>query len=128
MRVDVCDWTTARAKLAEMDSFNDRWHSLVSLPYKIGLTFGITGALSSIPLVFHKDTALWFNDTFVHEVPIPKLLSDSNIPQYLSLSLSLSLSLFLSLSLSLFFFYIYMSFLFPFSCFLSFFLSFFYRN
>lgn len=68
MRVDHCDWPTARQKLDEMDKFNDRWHSLVSLPYRLGLLFGFSAAASSLPLVFHKPTAMWFNDTFVHEV------------------------------------------------------------
>lgn len=35
-------------------------------PYKVGVAAGIGSALLSIPLVFHLDTVIWFNETFVH--------------------------------------------------------------
>ena len=34
------------------------------MPYKIGLCMAVTAGLASIPLVFHLDTALWFNEHF----------------------------------------------------------------
>ena len=68
MTVDCCDWSTARNKLSEMNEYNDHFRALITLPYKIGLTAGFVAAISSIPLVFHRDTALWFNEKFVHEV------------------------------------------------------------
>eukprot|EP00211_Chloroparvula_japonica_P014833 CAMPEP_0119122706 /NCGR_PEP_ID=MMETSP1310-20130426/2882_1 /TAXON_ID=464262 /ORGANISM="Genus nov. species nov., Strain RCC2339" /LENGTH=250 /DNA_ID=CAMNT_0007112405 /DNA_START=40 /DNA_END=792 /DNA_ORIENTATION=+ len=67
MRVDECTWKEARAKLAEMDSYNDTYHSLVTLPYKLGLGVALFASISSIPLVFHRDSAVWFNNIFVHE-------------------------------------------------------------
>ena len=39
---------------------------LVTLPYKIGIFTGIFCGTMSIPLVCHKPSAVWFNDTFVH--------------------------------------------------------------
>ena len=33
------------------------------MPFKLGAT---TGAVSSVPLVFHMETAIWFNEQFVH--------------------------------------------------------------
>uniref|UniRef100_A0A7S4L950 Transmembrane protein n=1 Tax=Paramoeba aestuarina TaxID=180227 RepID=A0A7S4L950_9EUKA len=66
MVVDKCDWSTARQKVFEMDKANDTFRSMIKLPYQIGVFGGLIGALSSIPLVFYKPWALWFNEKFVH--------------------------------------------------------------
>lgn len=41
---------------------NDEEKWLVTLPYKVGLSVGIVGALTSVPLIFHLDTVIWFNE------------------------------------------------------------------
>jgi len=45
----------------------------LSLPNKIGVIFFFSAAFISMPLVFHLDTALWFNELFVTaDIPEPK--------------------------------------------------------
>eukprot|EP00697_Spironema_sp_BW2_P004557 gnl/Spiro4/16185_TR8701_c0_g1_i1.p1 gnl/Spiro4/16185_TR8701_c0_g1~~gnl/Spiro4/16185_TR8701_c0_g1_i1.p1 ORF type:complete len:256 (-),score=65.79 gnl/Spiro4/16185_TR8701_c0_g1_i1:53-775(-) len=67
MRVDKCDWSTAHLKFQEINMANDKFAWLVRLPYQIGTVTGVTAAVTAVPLVFHRDTAAWFNDRFVHE-------------------------------------------------------------
>eukprot|EP01094_Clydonella_sp_ATCC50884_P020181 TRINITY_DN413_c1_g1_i2.p1 TRINITY_DN413_c1_g1~~TRINITY_DN413_c1_g1_i2.p1 ORF type:complete len:269 (-),score=80.61 TRINITY_DN413_c1_g1_i2:130-897(-) len=68
MRVDGVTWQDARAKVdGEINEANDHFAFLVRVPYKIGVFTGLVGSVTSVPLVFHKDTAVWFNDKFVHE-------------------------------------------------------------
>lgn len=70
MRHDSCTWEVAREKVAAMNKDNDKHGWMVTLPYKIGIFFGFVGGFASLPMVFHRDTALWFNEHFVHE-PLP---------------------------------------------------------
>eukprot|EP01098_Paradermamoeba_levis_P003881 TRINITY_DN1712_c0_g1_i2.p1 TRINITY_DN1712_c0_g1~~TRINITY_DN1712_c0_g1_i2.p1 ORF type:complete len:157 (-),score=40.45 TRINITY_DN1712_c0_g1_i2:205-675(-) len=68
MRVDRVSWEVARRKVdVEMNSVNDHWGWLVTLPYKVGVALGLIAAFSAVPLVFHLQTAAWFNDNFVGE-------------------------------------------------------------
>jgi hypothetical protein len=68
MRVDNLDWASAKIKIdTDINTINDQFAWLVTLPYKIGVIGGLGAAISSIPLVFHRPTAAWFNETFVHE-------------------------------------------------------------
>ena len=38
---------------------------LATLPYKIGIFASVGSAAISIPLIFHLDTVLWFNEHYV---------------------------------------------------------------
>lgn len=68
MRVDGLSWAQARVMVDDdINQANDKFAFLVRLPYKIGVTSGLVASVTSIPLVFHRDTALWFNERFVHE-------------------------------------------------------------
>merc|ERR1712007_304436 len=66
MRVDKTTYLQARVRLTQINKDNDHWKSLVTLPYKVGLFTGAGAGIISIPLVFHKPSAVWFNDNFVH--------------------------------------------------------------
>merc|ERR1712051_129300 len=66
IRIDKCSYIEAQVKLVEINKSNDSFKSLVTLPYKLGVSTGILGGLCSLPLVFYKPTAVWFNDNFVH--------------------------------------------------------------
>lgn len=50
-----------------MNRENDEGAWIVTFPYKIGFVFGVTAAVTALPLVFDLNTVLWFNDHFVHE-------------------------------------------------------------
>lgn len=67
MRVDQCTWEAGRAKMEEVNTANDQSQAMVQLPYILGMSAGVIGSFSSIPMVFHRPTAAWFNDRFVHE-------------------------------------------------------------
>mmetsp|Transcript_38058 Transcript_38058/g.51487 ORF Transcript_38058/g.51487 Transcript_38058/m.51487 type:complete len:230 (-) Transcript_38058:243-932(-) len=65
MKVDECSYTDANVKLDMIrDACNDHntWNKL---PYQIGAFTAYTAAFVSIPLCFHLDTAIAFNDNFV---------------------------------------------------------------
>ena len=68
MRVDKIEWEVARNKVeTDINAANDRGKWLVTLPYKVGVLAGLGAGISAVPLVFHKPTAAWFCETFVHE-------------------------------------------------------------
>lgn len=67
MRVDGISWAQARAKVVKWNKESGGSSTLLSLPYHAGMTAGIIGAASSLPMVFHRPTALWFNERFVNE-------------------------------------------------------------
>lgn len=49
--------------------------AFATMPYKIGLVTAIAGGLSSIPLVFHLDSAMWFNEHFGADPLFPLSIS-----------------------------------------------------
>ncbi len=55
---------------------------LFQLPFRVGVFLGLVSALGCIPLVFHKDTAVWFNDTFVHEVKPDELANSWQVGEW----------------------------------------------
>lgn len=65
MRVDNCDWESARIKVEEINQANDRKKLLAQFPYRLGVFAGMS-TLLSIPLVFHRDTVLWFAENVVY--------------------------------------------------------------
>ena len=50
--------------MCEIAAANKVGMSLATMPYKIGLTVAIVGGCASIPLCFHLDTVMWFNENF----------------------------------------------------------------
>lgn len=65
MSVDSVEWDVANAKLDEMEEFNKSGMRIFTMPFYTGITVAVTGGLLSIPLCFHLDTVMWFNDNFV---------------------------------------------------------------
>ena len=75
MSKENCTWPEARKKLYEINVANDKYGTLFQLPYRIGILLGVAGGVGCIPLVFHRETALWFNSRFVQE-EVPDDLSN----------------------------------------------------
>jgi len=70
MDVDECDATQANLVLAEMTGLLLSRVSAYSFPYVIGLACIGGSMIASIPLVFSKRCAMWFNDAYVtQDVP-----------------------------------------------------------
>jgi len=67
MRVDSVSRSDAIATVDVMDKKNDEMSFIIKLPYHLGIAFGLTAAFTAVPMVFHADTVVWFNDTFVGE-------------------------------------------------------------
>eukprot|EP00618_Florenciella_parvula_P008116 CAMPEP_0119542782 /NCGR_PEP_ID=MMETSP1344-20130328/53778_1 /TAXON_ID=236787 /ORGANISM="Florenciella parvula, Strain CCMP2471" /LENGTH=260 /DNA_ID=CAMNT_0007587041 /DNA_START=26 /DNA_END=808 /DNA_ORIENTATION=+ len=65
MYVDSLDYEAALAKLKAIDDACNAGKTLNDLPYKAGALTAYVAALASIPLCFHLDTCLWFNEGFV---------------------------------------------------------------
>jgi hypothetical protein len=66
MAIDQVEYLEADKKLEEINHTNDSAAGFLTVPFKLGAGIGIVGAVSSVPLVFHKETAVWFNEQFVH--------------------------------------------------------------
>lgn len=67
MAVDGVDYMTASKTLKTVSAANSEQLGLVTLPYKVGIASAAFFGAVSIPMVFHKPTALWFNDLYVKE-------------------------------------------------------------
>eukprot|EP00293_Proteomonas_sulcata_P007526 CAMPEP_0184289506 /NCGR_PEP_ID=MMETSP1049-20130417/1966_1 /TAXON_ID=77928 /ORGANISM="Proteomonas sulcata, Strain CCMP704" /LENGTH=287 /DNA_ID=CAMNT_0026596355 /DNA_START=148 /DNA_END=1011 /DNA_ORIENTATION=- len=73
MDVDQLDWDSAQPKLDEIEAANKAHMWFFTLPYKVGIFTSVTAGLISFPMVFHLDTALWFNEHYVTtEVAAPE--------------------------------------------------------
>lgn len=75
MRVDNVDWIQANAKHHEINIINDQKTWLLKLPYNFGIFTATVSGILSIPMVFHRDTAIWCNNNFVciEQPPIEEL-------------------------------------------------------
>eukprot|EP00296_Roombia_truncata_P000704 JP436391.1.p1 GENE.JP436391.1~~JP436391.1.p1 ORF type:complete len:261 (+),score=61.19 JP436391.1:2-784(+) len=65
MIVDNVSWDDAQPTFQAMSEANKAGMALAKVPYKIGIATALTAAFSSIPLCFHMDTVMWFNERFV---------------------------------------------------------------
>lgn len=61
-----CVWQMCciQARVHEISSANKAGMQVAILPFKIGMMAALTGGLCSIPLCFHLETVMWFNDNF----------------------------------------------------------------
>lgn len=75
MRVDMCDWETARGKVEIINKVNDQKAWFAKLPYRIGVLIGFSGVLS-VPLVFHRESVLWCAE---HIVKYPGMRSTCDL-------------------------------------------------
>jgi hypothetical protein len=65
MSVDDVDWDGAQPIFHDMVNSNRKGLFLATLPYKIGIFSAVGGAAISIPMIFHLETVLWFNELYV---------------------------------------------------------------
>ena len=65
MATDNVEWTEAREKFAVIMKMNRQGLFVATLPYKIGIFTAVSAGFISIPLLFHLDTVLLFNESFV---------------------------------------------------------------
>jgi hypothetical protein len=63
--VDNVDWEGAQPRFIEMVNSNRRGLFLATLPYKFGIFAAVTAGFVSIPMIFHYDTVLTFNELYV---------------------------------------------------------------
>lgn len=70
MSVDSVEYDEAEAIVEEIGKHNRAVMKIEYFPYQAGITFALGGGILSFPLVFHQETAMWFNEKFVtSEVP-----------------------------------------------------------
>jgi len=73
MDVDKVSYETANEKFEEIALTNRKGMWMLSLPYKIGITLALGGAIISVPMVFDLTTVTWFNEHYVTaDVPEPQ--------------------------------------------------------
>ena len=65
MSVDDIEWPIARQKFISIMLSNRQGLFVATLPYKLGIFTAVTSAIISVPLLFHLDTVLLFNESFV---------------------------------------------------------------
>ena len=65
MNVDGIEHSDARDKIAEMQLVNHKHMWLATLPHKIGVTGFVAVAVFSPFIVWHANTAIWFQENFV---------------------------------------------------------------
>ena len=65
MSTDNVEWYVARVKFLEIIKSNREGLFLATLPYKLGIVTAAAAGVISIPLLFHLDTVLLFNQYFV---------------------------------------------------------------
>ena len=64
MYTDQIDWPDAATKVDDMASLEMKGHITQKVSEAVGIGSIIIG-LGSLPMVFHLDTALWFNENYV---------------------------------------------------------------
>lgn len=67
MTVDSLDWKSATKVLSKIEKRNTTGFTKTFglLPYQIGLTSAVVSGALSLPLVFHFNLVVWFNEKFV---------------------------------------------------------------
>jgi hypothetical protein len=73
MHVDKVSWDIAEPIVKRMSDVNRQRRFLLTIPHKAGITLALGSSVMSVPMIFDKEMALWFNDVFVTtEVPPPE--------------------------------------------------------
>lgn len=67
MCVEDLDHADASKVIAKMEIENSKINWALLLPYKIGIVVTLVLSFASIPLCFHKDTAIWFQQKYVEQ-------------------------------------------------------------
>jgi hypothetical protein len=73
MAVDNIDWHEAHHRFERIAERNRSGLFIATLPYKFGVFTAVTAGFCSIPMIFHLDTVMWFNELYVtSDVPEEK--------------------------------------------------------
>jgi hypothetical protein len=65
MVVDQVSWDAAQPVLRKIEFANKKHMFWGTLPYKLGIAASVSFGILSVPLCFHLDTVLWFNENYV---------------------------------------------------------------
>lgn len=65
MAVDGIEYDQAVKVVNQIARDNQQKFVFEYLPYHTGMGVALTGGIASFPLIFHKETVLWFNEHFV---------------------------------------------------------------
>lgn len=65
MATDNVSWEQAQIQFLKIVESNRRGLFMATIPYKIGIAAAVIGGFASIPMIFHLDTVMWFNEHFV---------------------------------------------------------------
>lgn len=65
MSVDNTSWKDSQSVFTKMLASNRNGLFIATLPYKIGIATAIVSGFLSIPMIFHLETVLTFNELFV---------------------------------------------------------------
>lgn len=65
MRVDGIAYRDTETIYQEIAKKNEQHMFLLALPYQVGIVSALSFGVLSIPMVFHKGTAKWFNHAYV---------------------------------------------------------------
>eukprot|EP01050_Picozoa_sp_SAG11_P001723 SAG11_NODE_78_length_17939_cov_10.236883_16_plen_167_part_00 len=65
MHVDGLDWATAKETVVKIGDENRKLRWLITLPPVTGICIFFTSAVVSIPMIFDKNMAIWFNNNYV---------------------------------------------------------------
>jgi len=65
MHVDGIDYEAAVERLSAIDQACNSGKTLNNIPYQVGAVTAYVAAFASIPLCFHLDSCLWFNEHYV---------------------------------------------------------------
>ena len=73
MSVENVTWENAQPFLNQIIASNRKGLFILTLPYKIGILSALGVGVVSLPLIYHLDTVLWFNEAYVtSDVPDDK--------------------------------------------------------
>ena len=73
MAVDSIEWSVAHKTFHKIAQRNRSGLSIATLPYKLGVLTAVSAGFISIPMIFHIDTVMWFNELYVtSDVPEAK--------------------------------------------------------
>lgn len=73
MATDACTYEEADQTFRTIDQKNSEYMFLLALPYQIGIASAVAIGFASFPMVFHQQSAEWFNHHYVTtDIPEPK--------------------------------------------------------
>jgi hypothetical protein len=65
MFVEAVGRDAAHLRVQEIEQSNREGMLLATLPYRVGIGLAVAAGIASIPLTYHLNSVLWFNEHFV---------------------------------------------------------------